>query len=1022
MSPGSPPVPAPTTPSTASGELLVGRERELATLRDALALALVGQGGLLVIGGAAGIGKTALAETLLAEARAGGALTLVGRCYDRAETPPYGLFHDLLRGYEPTDNLPSAPFSPWRGTDPAGSQAAFYHHVLTFFRTVAAHRPLVILFDDLQWADQASLDLLRVLARTLPTWQVLALVTYRADGIDRHHPLFALLPLLERESAATHLTLHPLDHEAVATLVRARYPLPVTAAEHLTTYLTARSEGNALFVMQLLRALEEQGILRRDGLGWVLGDIDGLGLPVPLQRVIETRLARLDEATRALLEVAAVLGQTVTLRLWASAAAVDAAAVERATALAGTTGLLEASADGAGVRFVHALIREAVYAGIFPPRRRALHQAAGEILATIPATDPDATAYHFAQGGDPRAVAWLLRAAERAERVFAMRIAAGRLTAALALTDEDNRMEEEERGWLLLRLAQLHRHGDHRRGLAALEEAERVAWHHGDRTLAAQVLFQRGHLHCQHGQLRQGVAELAAGVAALDALSPDEWARGQALAHNADLLDAETGRGTLALFLAVTGRYAEAGALVQQRASRTPTTGGIRPSDAPAYQAWAIVQGAAGQIAAAQQAYVDARTAYAAAGNAILVASMGMQELRHIALPYQADALAERQGLARQAVDALSRAGGMSPIVDIPPTVAALPLWFIEGRWAEARELMALRDLTEARGLTALRDLAGRWRGPWRGLLAGVAAALARAQGEPDVAWAIVRAVLPGGPTTAPGGDDYRETLPLQRLAALLALDTGDLPTARDWLAAHDRWLAWSGAIQGRAEGQLIQAAYRHAAGEPAAALIHTERALVAANEPRQPLAVLAARRLLGELAAAAGDSTGAATHLHAALALADDCAAPYERALTLLALADLHRVTGENVAARRLATAAREVGAALGATPTTTRAEIILAGLPAVQADATGDGATAGSTTDLLTGRADATTYPAGLSAREVEILRHVAAGRANRDIAATLSLSEHTVRAHVRHIFTKTGTENRAAATAFAFHHHLT
>ena len=398
MRPGSPPDPVPAPASVAAGGPLVGRERELATLHDALTAALAGRGGLLFIGGVAGIGKTALAEALLTEARGWGALALVGRCYDRTETPPYGPFLDLLRDYEPTDTLPPPPFSTWRGTDPAGNEATFYDHVLTFFREVVVHNPLVLLLDDLQWADQASLDLLRVLARALSAWPVLIIVTYRTDELDRHPPLAALLPLVERESSAIHLALRPLDSDAIAALVGARYPLPAAAAGQLTAYLAARSEGNALFVAQLLRALEEQGILRRDGPGWALGDIGALGLPVPLRRVIETRLARLDEATRALLEVAAVLGQDVPLRLWAGVAGAMVAVVEGATAAAAATGLLEASADGTGARFVHALVREAVYAGIFPPRRRALHQAVGEVLATTPATDPDTTAYHFAQG------------------------------------------------------------------------------------------------------------------------------------------------------------------------------------------------------------------------------------------------------------------------------------------------------------------------------------------------------------------------------------------------------------------------------------------------------------------------------------------------------------------------------------------------------------------------------------------------------------------------------------------------
>jgi len=206
----------------------------------------------------------------------------------------------------------------------------------------------------------------------------------------------------------------------------------------------------------------------------------------------------------------------------------------------------------------------------------------------------------------------------------------------------------------------------------------------------------------------------------------------------------------------VTGRYAGARALVEPIVGHRPEPGALRSADAPAYKAWAIVQGALGRVVQAQQVYADARAAYEASGNALLGASMGMQELRHIALPYRTDALAERRALARRATDALSRAGGMSTSGDLPPAVATLPLLFLEGRWAEVRELAALRDLTETRGLAALRDLAGLWRGPWRGLLVGVAATLARARGEPDLAWAIVRAVLPAGPSTEPGGDDYR--------------------------------------------------------------------------------------------------------------------------------------------------------------------------------------------------------------------------------------------------------------------------
>ena len=117
--------------------LLVGRAREQAVLRDRLAGALAGRGSLALIGGEAGIGKTALAEWLCREAAEQGALVLVGRCYDLAETPPYGPFLELLRGYQPDVGLPPAPFSPWRGADAAASQAALYTQVLDFFRALA---------------------------------------------------------------------------------------------------------------------------------------------------------------------------------------------------------------------------------------------------------------------------------------------------------------------------------------------------------------------------------------------------------------------------------------------------------------------------------------------------------------------------------------------------------------------------------------------------------------------------------------------------------------------------------------------------------------------------------------------------------------------------------------------------------------------------------------------------------------------------------------------------------------------
>ena len=265
-----------------------------------------------------------------------------------------------------------------------------------------------------------------------------------------------------------------------------------------------------------------------------------------------------------------------------------------------------------------------------------------------------------------------------------------------------------------------------------------------------------------------------------------------------------------------------------------------------------------------------------------------------------------------------------------------------------------------------------------------------------------MRHALPGGPTAEPHAE-CAQALALQRLAADLALDAGDLPTAQAWLHAHDRWLASSGAILGLAEGQVGWAGYHRAAGDPAEAWRHAEAALAHAAEPRQPLALVATRRLLGELAIAADRHAEAATHLDAALALADACAAPYERALTLLALAELRAATGNTAEASGLVAEVRAICTPLGATLALTRANTL---------------------DEHLAARARPRTppaYPAGLTAREVEVLRLVALGLSDAQVAERLFVSRPTVKAHLRSIYAKLDVPSRTAAARVAAEHGL-
>jgi DNA-binding CsgD family transcriptional regulator len=220
-------------------------------------------------------------------------------------------------------------------------------------------------------------------------------------------------------------------------------------------------------------------------------------------------------------------------------------------------------------------------------------------------------------------------------------------------------------------------------------------------------------------------------------------------------------------------------------------------------------------------------------------------------------------------------------------------------------------------------------------------------------------------------------------------------------LEAHGRWLDWAGldwagAVLGQSEWEALWARYHRQAGDHGQAHAHAERALADATAPRQPLALLAVHRLLGMLATDAGKYDEATAQLGTALTLAETCAAPYEKALTLLALAECTGAAGDAARASILLDEVRAICIPLAARPVLAATDALAVRLGAPLA---------GATVDRI-----------GLSAREVEVLRLIAAGQTNRQIATALFLSRHTVGIHVAHILQKTNTDNRAAAASFA------
>ena len=948
------------TPSSvrphASSLLKIGRHRELAMLRDHLGALLAGRGGLVLIGGEEGIGKTTIATAACREATAAGVLILSGHCYDRTADLPYGLWRDLIERYPDGEDCPPLPSPlPDRGIALPGCQDANFAALGTFLPALARERPLLLLLEDLHWADLASIELLRATARHLDTMPLLIVCTYRPEALARDHPLHIRLPALVREAAATRLDLAALSKEELNELVAARYALSNAETRQLAAYLHQRTDGVSLFVTELLRAAEEEGHLRETHDGWQLGSLPSVGVPPLLRQVLDGRLRHLSPKDRHLLEMASVIGQEVPLDLWATVAGVAEAdlldTIERSEALY----LLTGSHDGARVRFVHALLRDACYEGTSAARRRSWHRQIAEAMSQLHQCDPDAVANQFRQAGDVRATEWLIRAGDYAYRARTYAEALERYEATAKLLSKDG--PEVERAWLRYRLARTYHHLDPGHARVELDETYRLATAAGDRALAAVARYHQGEEWFLAGEYEAGLERMATGVEALEGLLPEEQASLTAHADLTGLAHVSNARGVLIAGQAMLGHFPAAVAAAERWdfPPAVPNPGDYRGDHQGAYGYFGLGQwrAAIGQPGEARKLLAQARDLCSVQGLSYQFGFIAAFELSQVLLPFYADQRPVRQQLGTEIERAWRQADefGHTP----SPAVFRAPFLAADGDWAGA---LALANATLADKRLGNAHLQAR----------SLLCRLARDQGDVGLAWRQIREALPGGPDTAPGTLPIAVALDLLHLAAALALDVGDPQAARPWLNAAARWLAWSGVVRWQAEQQLLWGRYHQVAGDITRAYHVAAEAIARASEPRQPLALLAAHRFLGELAIALGRTRDAATHLAAARPLAEACALPHEHALTLLSLAELSVAEGRRDAASTPLAEARRIAVALRAAPAVTRADALATRLAGPES----------------------TPQPAGLSLRELEVLRLLARGATNRAIAEDLYLSE--------------------------------
>jgi class 3 adenylate cyclase/tetratricopeptide (TPR) repeat protein len=436
---------------------LVGRGGEQQQLKAHWDQVQQARGHLVLLSGEPGVGKTRLAQELIAHVQKSGATLLRGGCYEYEATTPYLPFVEAFRDWAHRQSAAElraslgasageiAKFAPEIETKlgalapnaplpPNEERLRLFDNVARFLRMLAAERGLLVFIDDVHWADQGTLSLLHYLLRHLRADRVLILGAYREIELDRAHPLASALVEWNRERLATRVLLGRLSLADTGSLLATLFGQESVSGEFASA-LYRETEGNPFFIEEVVKSLIEQGEIYREGERWQRKETPELAIPQSVKEAIGRRLNRLSEPTIDALRTAAALGKIFAFRELAATSAAGEDALLNALDEASAAQLIRAqagvsSASDDTFAFTHDKIREVLYEELNPIRRRRLHQRIGEMLEklhVIPDGNPanvdepaQDLAYHFALAGDlGKSFTYAQRAARSAERVFA---------------------------------------------------------------------------------------------------------------------------------------------------------------------------------------------------------------------------------------------------------------------------------------------------------------------------------------------------------------------------------------------------------------------------------------------------------------------------------------------------------------------------------------------------------------------------------------------------------------------------
>jgi DNA-binding CsgD family transcriptional regulator/tetratricopeptide (TPR) repeat protein len=1007
-----------------SSPVLVGRAEQLSVLGAALGRARAGIPSAVLVGGEAGIGKSRLVGEFTARAAEAGARVLTGGCLDLGtDGLPFAPFAAVLRALVRdlgADGVAAlmpcqatgefARLLPEFGTadggsDPAGARARLFEQMLTLLERLAESGPVVLIIEDAHWADHSTRDLMAFLIGSQQVMDgVLIVVTYRSDELHRTHPLRPLLAELGRLEWVERTELPRLSRveaeELVAQIIGREPETAVADAVY------ARTEGNPMFVEELLCC---DGQL-------------AAGLPDSLRDLVLASVRRLPEETQELLRAASAGGQRNGHALLAAVTGLADDDLDRGLRPAVAANVL--IADDGGYGFRHALIREAIYDDLLPGERTRLHTRFAEILdsdASLVAPDRllIEQAHHWYHAHD---MTWALisawQAAAQAGHTLAYAEQLSLLARVLELWEKVPDAAEQIGASHLTVLETAARAAKHAEdgdrstadrsisyASAALKEIDRSA-----EPVRAALLLEARATMCKHSVIGDPEADLRA---ALELVPPgsDAAARARVLVSFARYVADPYGqepRDILheALTLA---RQAEDAEIEVSGLCDLATIVSHTGGDAEALEMFAQAR------ALAERSGVFSPMLYAAINESHVLEGIGKHE--------QAAALA-RAGIARAREHGLARSSGTFLAVNVAEPLMAL------GRWDEAGEVLEHALALAPPQLN-------------RSLLRGLLAWIALRRGDVVTASAMAaaaRAALSG--TTYAGVHRGQYTLPLAHIEAEVLEAEGRMADAVDAISSaldrldllHDPRYAWPlldagaricglGTDTGRGRpvalrpaevlSQLCAVAGKMDASGP---VQEAHRLSFVAHAKGQPHGHDDGEFVVHIIADAA-DSAGQAAAIQASWDLAATAWAsldqPYEQAMAQLCAAKAAVSAGDRDGAGQRLKRAAELAESVGATTLTQ--EIAAFGRNArltlrMPSTAAGSSAVQRSAADQL-----------GLTAREFEVLRLVAAGRSNPEVGAELFISAKTASVHVSNIMSKLGVSSRGEAAAAAYRLHL-